>query len=155
MGLCMAATYLASLGNIISARNQKHDLPIIQTNAYGMSYGALLMLVSAFLSGKTFCFDFSFSYVTALIYLAVFGSIVAFGCYLTLLGRIGADRAAYATLLFPIVALVISTVWEGYQWSLEAILGVALIMGGNLLMVSKKKIGANGKEIFKRALASR
>jgi drug/metabolite transporter (DMT)-like permease len=79
------------------------------------------------------------AYIIALVYLAVFGSIVAFGCYLTLVGRIGADRAAYATLLFPIVALGISTVWEGYQWTPEAAIGVSLILGGNLLMLKKKR----------------
>lgn len=139
MVLCLIATYCASLGNIISARNQKNGLPIIQSNAYGMAYGTILMLAVALIKGKQFAFILSTSYVTALIYLAVFGSIVAFGCYLTLIGRIGADRAAYATLLFPIVALLISTVWENYHWSHEAFLGVILILFGNLLMVKKRK----------------
>jgi drug/metabolite transporter (DMT)-like permease len=139
MVLCLIATYCASLGNIISARNQKNGLPIIQSNAYGMAYGTILMLAVALIKGKQFAFILSTSYVTALIYLAVFGSIVAFGCYLTLIGRIGADRAAYATLLFPIVALLISTVWENYHWSHEAFIGVTLILFGNLLMVKKRK----------------
>ena len=132
-----AATLLASLGNIISARNQKHGLPIIQTNAWGMSYGALLILIIAVMSGQPFTLDISVRYIGALIYLALFGSIVAFGCYLTLIGKIGADRAAYATLLFPIVALIISTIWEGYHWSSEAVIGVGLILTGNLLMLKK------------------
>lgn len=139
MVLCLIATYCASLGNIISARNQKNGLPIIQSNAYGMTYGTILMLAVALIKGKEFEFIFSTSYVTALIYLALFGSIVAFGCYLTLIGRIGADRAAYATLLFPIVALLISTIWENYHWSREAFIGVTLILFGNLLMVKKRK----------------
>jgi len=139
MVLCLIATYCASLGNIISARNQKNGLPIIQSNAYGMTYGTILMLAVALIKGKEFEFIFSTSYVTALIYLALFGSIVAFGCYLTLIGRIGADRASYATLLFPIVALAISTIWENYHWSHEAFIGVALILFGNLLMLRKRK----------------
>ncbi len=136
-----AATLLASLGNIISARNQKHGLPIIQTNAWGMSYGALLILTIAVVSGQPFTLDISVRYIAALIYLALFGSIVAFGCYLTLIGKIGADRAAYATLLFPIVALIISTIWEGYHWSSEAVIGVGLILMGNLLMLKKIPTG--------------
>ncbi|MCP4116367.1 MAG: EamA family transporter [Desulfobacteraceae bacterium] len=138
MVLCLIATYSASLGNIISARNQKQGLPIIQTNAYGMAYGTILMLMAALVMGKEFTLVLSTTYVTALVYLAVFGSIVAFGCYLSLVGRIGADRAAYATLLFPIVALVISTIWENYHWSGEAVTGVTLILLGNLLMVNKR-----------------
>ncbi len=137
--LCFGATFLASLGNIISAYNQKKGLPIIQTNAYGMAYGAGLMLIMAIFSGKEFGFVFSAGYIGSLFYLAIFGSIVAFGCYLTLVGNIGADRAAYSTLLFPIVALVISTIWEDYQWTGSAIAGVSLILSGNLLMLKKRK----------------
>lgn len=137
--LCFGATFLASIGNIISAYNQKKGLPIVQTNAYGMGYGAVLMLLLSFLTGKEFAIVFSFSYISSLFYLSVFGSIIAFGCYLTLVGNIGADRAAYSTLLFPIVALAFSTIWENYQWSVYAITGVVLILSGNLLMIKKKK----------------
>lgn len=138
MVLAFGATFFASLGNIVSAYNQKKRLPVIQTNAYGMGYGAVLMLGVAILSGKSFEFVFSVTYISSLLYLAIFGSVVAFGCYLSLVGRIGVDRAAYATLLFPIVALVISTIWESYQWSAESITGVMLILGGNLLMIKKR-----------------
>lgn len=135
---CILATFLASLGNIASVRNQQHGLPIIQTNAYGMSYGALAMLVTAIILDKPFIFDFSVPYVASLLYLAIFGSIIAFGCYLTLVGNIGADRAAYATLLFPIVALAISTVWEGYLWTVSSATGVVLIIIGNFWILKKK-----------------
>jgi drug/metabolite transporter (DMT)-like permease len=60
---------------------------------------------------------------------------MAFGAYLTLLGRIGADRAAYATVLFPLVALAISTVVEDYAWTPIALAGVALVLTGNLLVL--------------------
>ncbi|MBF0572834.1 MAG: EamA family transporter, partial [Desulfamplus sp.] len=147
--ICFVATIFASFGNIVSARNQKHGLPVIQTNAYGMAYGAILMLSIALFTGKSFDFVVSTQYITALIYLAIFGSIVAFGCYLSLIGRIGPDRAAYSTLLFPIVALIISTVWEDYHWSNEAILGVILILSGNLMMVKKPSFKALNINILK------
>ncbi|BCS95104.1 hypothetical protein DSLASN_07360 [Desulfoluna limicola] len=136
--LCFVATYLASIGNILSARNQKHGLPVVQTNAFGMMYGALLMLGLSAVLGRSFAFEMTGAYVGSLLYLAVFGSIVAFGCYLSLVGRIGADRAAYATLVFPVVALVISTIWEGYQWSASAFCGVALILLGNVLLLQRR-----------------
>ncbi len=137
--LCILATLLASLGNITSAVNQQRKLPVVQTNAYGMGYGALAMFITALLCGKEFSFDPSLVYVGSLFYLVIFGSIIAFGCYLTLVGNIGADRAAYATLLFPIVALVISTIWEGYHWTGSAMIGVVFILLGNLLMLRKKQ----------------
>lgn len=136
--LCLLATYSASLGNILSARNQKNGLPILQTNAFGMGYGALLMLAAAWLSGKPFIIATTPSYILSLLYLAIFGSIVAFGCYLSLIGNIGADRAAYATLLFPLVALAISTIWEGYRWTAPAMTGILFIIGGNLLLLQKR-----------------
>lgn len=137
--LCIVATLFASLGNITSARNQKNGLPIIQTNAYGMSYGALTMLLITLAWGKPFSFEVSSVYIGSLLYLALFGSVIAFGCYLTLVGNIGADRAAYATLLFPIVALAISTIWEDYQWTLSSAAGVGLILLGNLWMLKRRK----------------
>ncbi|WP_035246439.1 DMT family transporter [Desulfogranum mediterraneum] len=136
--LCILATLLASFGNITSAYNQKSNrLPIIQSNAYGMAYGTLAILATALVTGRSFTLELTPLYLGSLCYLALFGSVIAFGCYLALVGRIGADRAAYATLLFPIVALLISTIWEGYQWSGSAALGVFLILAGNLIMVHK------------------
>ncbi len=137
--LCLLATFSASLGNILSARNQKNRLPIIQTNAFGMGYGALLMLIAAWLTGKPFTIETTILYIGSLFYLAIFGSIIAFGCYLSLIGNIGTDRAAYSTLLFPLVALAISTVWEGYHWTGSAVAGIVLILSGNFLMLQRGK----------------
>lgn len=137
LGIGLVATFFASLGNILSARNQSHKLPVLQTNAFGMAYGALLMVAYAALSGVPLAFDWSYAYVGSLLYLSIFGSIIAFGAYLTLVGRIGADRAAYATVLFPLVALVISSVYESFQWTLLALAGVALVLVGNVIVVGR------------------
>jgi len=139
LGLLLAflSVITASLGNITSAYNQRNKLPVVQTNAYGMLYGSLLMLVLVFIIGTPISFDVSFKYISSLIYLAVFGSIIAFWGYLTLLGKIGADKSAYVMLVFPIIALLLSTMFEEYTWSLFALLGVALITFGNFLMLKK------------------
>ncbi len=135
--LAVLATLLASLGNIASARNQREGISVIQSNTYGMTYGALLMLVLAWSTGCEFNFEFTISYVSSLVFLSVFASIIAFWSYLTLLGRVGVERAAYATLIFPLVALGISTIFEGYQWSAYAVIGIVLILGGNLLILKR------------------
>ncbi len=137
--LSFAATYLASLGNIISARNQRLRLPVVQTNAFGMAYGALCMASLAIIGGTPLVIDWSLPYLVSLGYLALFGSVIAFGCYLSLVGRIGPGRAAYATLLFPVVALALSTIWEDYHWSSPAVCGILLILGGNYLALARKK----------------
>ncbi len=135
--LAFLSVITASLGNITSAYNQRNKLPVVQTNAYGMLYGSLLMLILVFIIGTPLSFDVSFKYIGSLIYLAVFGSIIAFWSYLTLLGKIGADKAAYVMLVFPIIALLLSTMFEEYTWSLFALLGIALITTGNFLMLKK------------------
>ena len=135
----IAGTLLASIGNMASASNQRRGLPVLQANAYGMTYGAVFMLAFAVIGGSQFNFDSSPLYVGSLIYLALFGSVIAFGCYLTLIGRIGPDKAAYATVLFPLIALGLSTIFEDYQWSVGAIVGMVLVLFGNVLVLSRKR----------------
>lgn len=139
LGLSIIATYSASLGNMASLRNTRAGLPVLPVNALGMAYGAAFMTILALLRGAPLGFDFSPGYVGSLLYLAIFGSVLAFGFYLTLLARIGADRAAYAAVMFPTVALIISTFLEDYIWTAPALAGVALILGGNVLAVAKPK----------------
>lgn len=138
IGLSLAGTFISSLGNMISARNQSRQLPVVQSNAFGMAYGALALAVIAWFQDKPFVYEASWSYTGSLVYLALFGSVVGFGSFLTLLGRIGAERAAYCMVLFPIVALGLSTAFEGYQWSAEALAGVFLVLLGNVLVITPK-----------------
>lgn len=138
-GWALLATFIASLGNVISARNQRHGIPVVQSNAWGMAYGAALMALLALSGGIEFNWDPSPGYGLSLLFLALFGSVLAFGAYLTLVGRIGADRAAYTMILFPLVALLLSTLFEGYHWTAEAIAGIALVLCGNLLVLAPKR----------------
>jgi drug/metabolite transporter (DMT)-like permease len=138
MLLALIATISASLGNVVSARNQRAELPVIQTNAYGMLYGAGFMLLFAVFRGTSLQFDTSPGYILSLLYLAVFGSVIAFGAYLTLLGSIGLDRAAYVTVLFPVIALLLSTFFEDLSWGIFQLAGVLLILLGNAVVVTKR-----------------
>lgn len=138
LSIGMLSVLLASFGNILSARNQQHNLPVIQANAFGMAYGAILLTAVALVMDKPFNFSFSLSYVSSLVYLAVFGSIIAFGSYLTLIGNIGAARASYAIMVVPVVALVLSSFFEGYHWSMQATAGMILVVAGNFLALKRK-----------------
>ena len=141
VALAVLATFLASVGNIASARNQRHGIPVIEANTYGMTYGALIMLTLSLVTGQEFSFEMTASYIGSLLFLAVFATIIAFLSYLTLLGRVGVERGAYASLIFPLVALGISTIVEGYQWSAYAGIGIALILTGNLLILKRGSRG--------------
>jgi drug/metabolite transporter (DMT)-like permease len=138
LAMALVSVYLASLGNILSARNQRAGLTVIQTNTLGMLYGGMAMLAVSAALGKPFVFDDSLRYIASLTYLTIFGSVVAFACFLTLVGRIGADRAAYVILVMPIIALVLTTFFEGYDWTPSALLGVALVLCGNYLALRKR-----------------
>ncbi|MCK5350020.1 MAG: DMT family transporter [Desulfobacula sp.] len=129
---------LASFGNITSARNTKNNIPVIQANAFGMGYGAILLTLIAVFLGKEFSFEISIPYISSLFYLSVFGSIIAFGSYLTLIGSIGPDKASYAIMLVPVVALILSSFFEGYSWNFSAVLGLFLVVGGNFLALSRQ-----------------
>jgi drug/metabolite transporter (DMT)-like permease len=131
----VAGTAMASFGNIIALRNQRQRVPLLLCNAWAMTYGALAMYLAALLSGTRVWVDWQPSYLVSLLYLSVFGSVIAFWAYLTLIGRIGADRAGYANLLYPLVALLISTAVEDYRWSVLSVAGMALIMLGNWLVM--------------------
>jgi drug/metabolite transporter (DMT)-like permease len=141
LGLSLIATASASLGNVASARNQRAGIPVIQGNAFGMVYGTLFTLLVALVRGVPFDFDFSPSYLISLFYLALFASVFGFGSYLTLLGRIGPDRAAYVSVVFPIVSLGLSTLFEGYHWTGTGFAGVALILIGNLVVLTRWPAG--------------
>ncbi|MGN7439221.1 MAG: DMT family transporter [Alcanivorax sp.] len=134
--LCLAASYCASIGNMVSMKNSREGVPVMAANTFGMMYGAGFSIVLAVILGAEITFEPTYGYTLSLIYLAVFGSAIAFGCYLTLMKNIGADKAAYATVLFPLVALAISTVFEGYLWSPLSMIGVALTLFGNVVAMA-------------------
>jgi drug/metabolite transporter (DMT)-like permease len=131
--LALGGTYLASLGNMAATHNAKQGVPVVTANAYGMAYGTLGLAVIAFLRGTPIAFEQTWSYVLSLLYLSLAGTSLAFGLYLVLMRRIGPARAAYTSVLFPVVALAVSTAFEGYRWSLPAIIGLAVLVAGNAL----------------------
>jgi len=133
--LSLAGTTSFAISLLIGERNQRAGLGGHGGLAWAMTYGTLVMCVIAVFRDSPFTFDSRFSYVGSLIFLIVFNSVIAFSVYFALLKRIGAERSAYVTVLFPIVALVISTIFENYQWTLSAFIGVALTLIGNVLIL--------------------
>ncbi len=134
--IALVGAYLASIGNVVGSRNARCGVPVTQANVFSMAYGAVFCLVIHFIVGGELTMDWTFGYLGPMLYLTVFGSVVAFGCYMLLIGRIGADYAAYVMLLMPVVALVISTFFEKYRWSSSAIFGIAIVLLGNLIILT-------------------
>ncbi len=138
--LSLLATLIASLGNMVMARNQLHGLPALQVNAYGMFYGSMMLVIIALVRGVTFNWGTSLGFNVSLLYLSVFGSMVAFWSYTSLIREIGVDKAGYSSLLIPAVALGLSTLVENYQWNVPGIIGFALIIAGNFLVMRRPKL---------------
>lgn len=134
-GLAVLSVLASSAGSMVATRTQRLGYPTWTSMAWGMLYGGVFALLFAVIGGKPLVFDASARYVGALIYLAVFGSIITFGCYLTLMSRVGAARAAYIGVMVPIVALVISFFFEKFAWGWLTSLGVALSIVGNVIML--------------------
>lgn len=140
LALALLGTLCFSAGNMLSSLQQKAGLRPLTTNAYGMLYGAAMLSAYCVVSGTPFTFEWNARYVGSLLYLVIPGSVIGFTAYLTLVGRMGPERAAYCTVLFPVVALNVSAFAEGYQWTAPALMGLALVMVGNVLVFRKPKV---------------
>ena len=131
----MLSVLIAAFGSIVAYRNQRAGVPLWQGMAWGMFYGALSALALGALSGTGISFDTTPRYVLSLAYLAILGSIAAFASYLTLLKRIGAARAGYIGVMVPVVALLLSAVFEGFRFHALTWAGIAVSVAGNVLIL--------------------
>lgn len=136
--LSFVATFWASTGNLIHQKNSKDKIPFIQSIAYGMLYGSIFTLIVAKFRGAELLFDDSFSYISSLLYLSIIGSVLAFYLYLKLLESIGSARAGYIGVIMPIIALIISTIFEGLQWTNNLIFGLPVLIFGCVLILKQK-----------------
>ena len=132
------AVVVSAFGAIVAQRNQRAQLPLWQSMAWGMLYGSLFSLAVTLAAGEKLEFEATMPYVLSLVYLAVLGSILAFAAYLTLLHRVGAARAGYIGVMVPIVALVISALFEKFQWHALTWLGIAVSVAGNVIVLRRK-----------------
>ena len=133
--LCIAGTVSFCFGNLISRSLQNQNVPVMSANSWGMLYGCIILSVYALVLKHPFKIVFEQSYIFGLLWLSVISTVLTFTCYLTLLGRIGAGRVGYATVVFPVFALLISTIFENYSWTPLAFAGVSLVLLGNFFMI--------------------
>ncbi|MBB5462492.1 drug/metabolite transporter (DMT)-like permease [Paraburkholderia sp. Clong3] len=149
LGVAFLGTLCFSAGNLLSSRMQSMGLHPFATNSWAMLIGAAVLTLGSLFAGYSFAVEPSARYLGALAYLVVFGSVIGFTAYLMLVGRMGPERAAYCTVLFPIVALAASTLFEGYRWSALAVVGLMLVVAGNLVAFDLTR------RIFERRRAAR
>lgn len=138
LGIVLAciATVSASGGNLVTVAQRRNQLPVVQSTAWAMAWGTWFTLIYALVAGIPFTYDFTSRYTLSLIYLVVMGSVAAFMSYLTLIDRVGASKAAYVNVTVPIVALLLSTFLESFEWHALTFVGVALSLFGNLMVMA-------------------
>ena len=136
--LALLGTFCASTGNMVHQRNLNNNFPLIQTIAYAMFYGSLVTLLITQIKGTELLFEYSFSYIVSLAYLSIVGSIFAFIFYLRLLEKVGAGRAGYVGVAMPVIALLISTVFENLEWKIDLIIGLPILIIGAMLVINQK-----------------
>lgn len=136
--ICLVGTILFCCGNMLSGRAQSAGIPLMAANCWGMVYGVLILGGVSLLRGHEFTIEWTATYLGGMLWLSLISSVLAFTAYLALLGRIGSGKAGYATVLFPVGALLISTVAEDYQWTILAMGGLVLVMVGNIIMVKAR-----------------
>ena len=136
--IALLATSISSVGNLLSVKTYNDGIPVIPNITIGMTIGGLTMLGFAALTGETITIPLTLEFLGSLLYLSLFGSVIAFAAYLTLIGRVGAGRASYNGVLIPIIALALSTLFEGYHWHLASLAGVAMSVLGNILVMQGK-----------------
>lgn len=138
--LCIGGTVSFCCGNQLSAKLQALDVPVLSASAWGMAYGALASMLMSLFLGESLAPVWEPVWLGSLLFLAVISTVVAFWAYLTLLGRIGPARAGYATVVFPVLALLLSAVVEGYVFTPLALAGLIFVLVGNVLVLRIAKV---------------
>ena len=136
--LALIGSFFASTGNMIHQRNLNYNFPSIQTIAYAMLYGSIITLIITRIQGTELLFEYSLSYISSLIYLSTFGSVFAFIYYLRLIEKIGPGRAGYIAIVMPVLALIISTIFEKLEWQTDLIIGLPILIIGAVLVINQK-----------------
>lgn len=153
LGLSLGGTLVASFGNMVSVRNSKNSIGIMQGNAWGMLYAGIFLFIYALINGAEFSLDTRLPYIASLLYLSIFGTVVAFACYFALLKDIGPEKASYTVVLFPLVAVVLSMMFENFVWQTNTIVGFVLVLTGNVVVltpIDKIKILLNLSRLTKQ-----
>ncbi|OAN51996.1 DMT family transporter [Sphingobium sp. TCM1] len=129
-GFALAGLMSASAANVMQGMEIARRLPMVAVLAWAMLIGAGVDALFAFATVGPPQFDMRWGYVAGIGWLALAGSVVTFPLYFTLIQRMGAGRAAYTSVLIPVIAMLISTVVEGYRWSALAFAGALLAIAG-------------------------
>lgn len=139
LGLALAAVIGAAFGNMFARRGEEAGASVASSTAWAMAYGTLLLALYAFATNRVWAIDTRWPYMLALLYLSLVGSVIAFVLFYGLARRRGYSTASYVAALTPLLAMIMSTVFEGKRWGAAALGGVALVIFGQWLLLRVRK----------------
>ena len=133
-----AAVLFSSIANVMQASGEARTMPLVSLVAWGMVWGALFDAVASLLLSGAPVFPATPLYWAGTFYLGLIGSAIAFTLYFGVIRAIGPARAAYSSVLIPVLAMTLSTIFEGYRWSPTAAAGALLVMAGLVFAMRAK-----------------
>jgi drug/metabolite transporter (DMT)-like permease len=139
IGLTLLAVLAASVSNVMQATERLRSRPVAAMIAWGMAYGTLADAIMAFALYGPPVFEPRLGYWLGLLYLGLFASALAFTIYFRILRAVGPAKAAYSSVLIPILAMALSTVFEGYKWSTLAVAGGVLALAGLVIALKENR----------------
>jgi drug/metabolite transporter (DMT)-like permease len=138
VALALGGVLAAVVGNLCAHRAQHAGAPVGAATAWAMTYGAAVLAVWVLVSGTPWRVEWTAEYLGSLLYLSVFGSVVAFVVYFGLARRRGYAVASYIAALTPPTAMLVSVVFEGARFGVGAFAGLALVLAGQALLIRSK-----------------
>ena len=139
IGLTLVGMTGASAANVFQARDKVRAYPLFALLAWSMGVGALIDAAFAFLFAGPPVIEYRIGYWAGVLYLALFASALGFSLYFPVVRKIGPAKAAYSSVLVPIIAMGFSTALEGYRWTPLALAGAVLALGGMLGALSRSR----------------
>lgn len=139
IGLTLLAVAVAVFGNIYARRAELAGVSVAAATAWSMAYGAAILAAFAVATGRAWTYEPTWSYTLSLLHLAIVGSVIAFLLYYALARSRGYVAASYISALTPPLAMLISTLLEDKSWGVLALAGVALVLGGQVLLMQTRR----------------
>lgn len=134
VGLALIATTASAFGNYFAWRGQQRGSAALPSTAWAMAYGTGLLALYGLATGVEFTIEPTVRYIGSLLYLSLFGSVIAFGIYFTIARSIGYAMASYVSALTPPIAMLVSVMFEGTRFGWAAAVGLALVLAGQILL---------------------
>jgi len=145
LAFALAATIFSSAGNMVSVKvGRMHQNNVCVTTAWAMLWGTLFVALLVAVTGQKWALPSTPAYWVAMLYLALFGSVLAFSAYFVLINRIGPAKASMVGVLIPVVSVLLSMRFEHYQPGMSGFFGMVLCLAGVVLVIRGQSNHASG-----------